>query len=194
MHGAHNTCWNAHHTLRKNAYALVHAHICNGVEASLPWKLLQTYLESCASIVHAVVCLPLLLPRTVSTIPVARRCSLKKSVQIHASSWRGRRCGIAPASFDHPRWCRPHPVCLSAALVLGHGAYPSQKSVSPFFAWVFNISFSTVSSSSSSLADDLTFLQSVFSRNARKAVLRVKGSIVARFPTAWQCLGLNCRG
>jgi len=21
-----------------------------------------------------------------------------------------RRCGVAQASFDHPRWCRPHPV------------------------------------------------------------------------------------
>ena len=38
------------------------ARICNGAEASLPWKLLPTYLESCASIVQAVVCRPLLLP------------------------------------------------------------------------------------------------------------------------------------
>ena len=34
---------------------LVHARLCNGAAASLPWKLLQTYLESCASIVQAVV-------------------------------------------------------------------------------------------------------------------------------------------
>jgi len=44
----------------KNAYALVHARVCNGAEASLPWKLLRTYLESCASIVQDVVCRPLL--------------------------------------------------------------------------------------------------------------------------------------
>jgi len=43
---------------------------------------------------------------------VARRCSLKKSVQIHAISWRGHHCSVAQASSDHPRWCRPHPVCL----------------------------------------------------------------------------------
>jgi len=43
------------HTLRKNAHALVHARLCNNAEASLPWKLLRTYLESCASIVQAVV-------------------------------------------------------------------------------------------------------------------------------------------
>jgi len=52
MHGAHNTC-ECMHTLRKNAYGLVPARLCNGAEASLPWKLLRTYLESCASIVLA---------------------------------------------------------------------------------------------------------------------------------------------
>ena len=79
---AHNTCWKAHHTLRKKcicARACAHmqrcrsffamiaiARICNGAEASLPWKLLPTYLESCASIVQAVVCHPLLLPLLLS--------------------------------------------------------------------------------------------------------------------------------
>jgi len=33
----------------------VHARLCNGAAASLPLKLLQTYLESCANIVQAVV-------------------------------------------------------------------------------------------------------------------------------------------
>jgi len=60
MHGAHNTCPNACILSAKNAQALVHARLCNGAEASLPWKLLRTYLESCTSIVHAqaVVCRP----------------------------------------------------------------------------------------------------------------------------------------
>jgi hypothetical protein len=40
----------------KNANELVHARLCNGAEPSLPWKLLRTYLESCTSIVQAVVC------------------------------------------------------------------------------------------------------------------------------------------
>jgi len=44
----------------------VHARICNGEKASLPWKLLRTYLESCASIVQAVVCRPLLQPPLLS--------------------------------------------------------------------------------------------------------------------------------
>jgi len=42
----------------QNAYGLVHAQLCNGAAASLPWKLLRTYLESCANIVQAVVCHP----------------------------------------------------------------------------------------------------------------------------------------
>ena len=46
------------YTLRKNAYGLVHARLCNGVATSLPWKLLRKYLESCANIVQAVVCRP----------------------------------------------------------------------------------------------------------------------------------------
>jgi len=37
----------------------VHARPCNGAEASLPWRLLRTYLESCASIVQAVISRPL---------------------------------------------------------------------------------------------------------------------------------------
>ena len=46
------------HTLRKNAHALVHARLCHAAEASFPWKLLRNCLESCASIVQAVVCRP----------------------------------------------------------------------------------------------------------------------------------------
>ena len=34
---------------------LVHARLCNGAAASLPWKLLRNYLESCANAVQAVV-------------------------------------------------------------------------------------------------------------------------------------------
>ena len=64
---------------------LVHARLCNGVAASLPWKLLRTYLESCANIVQAVVYCPPFRPPSCQQ-SVARRCSLKKSVQIHASS------------------------------------------------------------------------------------------------------------
>ena len=67
MHGAHNTCRNAYTLSAKNAHALVHARQCNSAEASLPWKLLRTYLDSCASVVQAtIVCRPLLLPLLLS--------------------------------------------------------------------------------------------------------------------------------
>ena len=46
----------------KNAYALVHVRICNGAEASLP----SIFLETCASIVQAVVCRSLLPPLLLS--------------------------------------------------------------------------------------------------------------------------------
>jgi len=93
----------------KNACGLVYVRLFKCAVASLPWKLLRTYLESCANIAQAVVYCPPFHPPSCRQ-SVARRCSLKKSVQIHASSWRGRHCGVAQASSDHPRWCRPHPV------------------------------------------------------------------------------------
>ena len=87
---------------QKNALAPVHARLCNRSETSLPWKLLRTYLESCASIVQAAVCRPPLLARrnllpdrsgcrlptalASSTKSAARQSSLKRSFQIHVSS------------------------------------------------------------------------------------------------------------
>jgi len=80
-------CKNACILSAKNAYGLVHARLCNGSEASLPWKPLRTYLESCASIVQAVVCRPLLPPLLLSrpnTSPDADRSrDLSKSTLTH---------------------------------------------------------------------------------------------------------------
>ena len=73
----------------KNAYALVHARICNGAEDSLPrpWKLLRTYPESCTSIVQAVVCrlllLPILLSRPNLSPDAVRSRNLSKSTLAH---------------------------------------------------------------------------------------------------------------
>jgi len=69
--------------------------------AKLSWVL--------SNIVQTVVYYPPYRPPSCRQ-SVARRCSLKKSVQIHASSWRGRHCGVTQASSDHPRW-------------FGHGGY-----------------------------------------------------------------------
>ena len=71
----------------KNAYALVHARLCNSAAASLLWKLLRTYLESCASIVQAVVCRPLLPPLLLSrpnpSPDAVRSRNLSKSTLAH---------------------------------------------------------------------------------------------------------------
>jgi len=108
---AHAWCATTPINCAKNAYGLVYARLFICVAASLPWNLLRTYLESCANIVQPVVYCPPSCPPCCRQ-SVARWCSLKKSVQIHASSWRGRHCGVTQASSNHPRWCRPHPVCL----------------------------------------------------------------------------------
>jgi len=131
------TCLNAYHTLRQNAHALVHARLCNGAETSLPWKLLRTVLTlvqtSCRLSFAARLA-------TVSTISVAWRCSLKKTVKIHASSWCGRRCNVAQTPFDHLRWCRPHPDCLRFALEAWPRGSPSQNYIFAIFPRVFGIS------------------------------------------------------
>jgi len=72
----------------KNAYALVQrAYIFNGAEASLPWKLLRTYFESCASIVQTVVCRsllpPLLLSRPNPSPDAVRSRNPSKSILAH---------------------------------------------------------------------------------------------------------------
>ena len=121
-----------------HAYSLQKMHMhpwCNSTETSLPWKLLRTYLESCASIVQSVVC----CPAVVWTKSVARRCSLKKSVHIHSSSWRGRRCGVAQALFDHPRWCRPHPVFLCSHSKRGCGGHFIKNFIFAIFSLAFSM-------------------------------------------------------
>ena len=138
---AHNTC-ECIHALRKNSYALVHARLCNGAEASLLWKLLRTYLESCASIVQAAVCRPPSC-RLDEISHAAWLCSLKKSVQIHASSWCGRHCGVAQVSLDHPRWCRPHLICLWVALEARPRGSLHQKSKNSSVTIFFTGFFST---------------------------------------------------
>ena len=111
-----NTC-ECMHTLRKNAYELVHARLCNCAEASIPWRLLQTYLESCASIVQAVVCrllLPLLLLSLTNPSPDAVRSrNPSKSTLAHDA--------IAAAVLN-----KHHPIiCVGAGLI--HFVYESHS-------------------------------------------------------------------
>ena len=128
MHGVDNTCRNACILSAKNAHALMRVRLFNSAEPSLTWELLRTYLESCASIVQVVICNPPCLDEI-----SRRRCSLKESVQIYSSSWRGCLCIVTQASFDHPCWCRPHPVCLWVALE----AWPRSSPITEIYFHLF---------------------------------------------------------
>jgi len=63
---------------------LVHARLCNGAAASLPWNLLRTYLESCANIMQAAVSAHPPAPsssRPPSCWPVARHFRLRNPIK-----------------------------------------------------------------------------------------------------------------
>jgi len=132
-----NACWlstKMHMDSCMCAYATVQQLLCHGSYCELILSLARTSCRLSFTARHPTARgrarpppptrppASLLLPSCRQS--VARRCSLQKSVQIHASSWRGRRCGVAQASSDHPRWCRPHPVCLWVALALGQRRLP----------------------------------------------------------------------
>jgi len=112
----------------KNADALVHARKCNGAEASLPWKLLRTYLESCASIWQAVVCRPLfllpLLSRQNPSLDAVRSSIPSKSTLAHDTV-------AAAVSHKHHSIIR-----VGAGLIqFVHGSYPRENSA--IFARVY---------------------------------------------------------
>jgi len=116
MHGAQQHLWMHAYSPQK----------CIWTRACAPMQLCRSFyaMEAIANLSwvlceHRAGCrLPLALaaPSAVSDKPVARRCSLKKSVQIHASSWRDRRCGVA----------QHHPIiCVGAGLI--HFVYESHS-------------------------------------------------------------------
>ena len=72
------------HTCIYISLQLVHARLCNGAAASLPWKLLRTYFESCANIVQAVVSAHPPAPSSSwppSCWPVARHVRLRNPIR-----------------------------------------------------------------------------------------------------------------
>ena len=131
-----NTC-ECIYTLRKK----MHMHSCMRTYATLQKLLCHgSYCELVLSLEPTSCRLPFppaLLPlRRAGRPPAGQMPDLfaKEYVQTHASSWRSRRCSVAHASSDHPRWCGPHPVCLWFTLVHVHGSHPRQKSM---FAAIF---------------------------------------------------------
>jgi len=138
MHGTHNTCQKCMHTLRKKCIwtrACAPARRCRSffameAIANLSWVLRE----------HRVGCrLPsaLAAPPAVSTKPVALRCSLKKSVQIHAHD-------AVAAAVSH----KHHSIiCVGTALIqfvyeshsrLATGVTSSRILFLPFFRANFN--------------------------------------------------------
>ena len=69
---------NACRLCAKNVYGLMNARLFNCAAASLPWRLLQTYLESCVNIVQAVVYCPPYRPPSCRQ-SVARRVRSRNS-------------------------------------------------------------------------------------------------------------------
>ena len=95
--------------LSAKMHGLVYARLYNGAAASLPWKLLRTYLESCANIVQAVVCHPpscrLNLARTPPWLNAVRLGNPSKSTLAHDA--------VAPAVLH-----KHHPIiCVGAGLI-----------------------------------------------------------------------------
>ena len=105
------------------AYATVQKLLCHGNYCELILSPVR------ASLKPSSVDRPAAGPRK----SAARGCPRKTSFQIHVSSRLGRRRSVAQASFNHPRWCRPHSVCLWSHLQLGREGHPFKKSISAIF-------------------------------------------------------------
>ena len=123
-------------SLQKNAYGLMYARLFNFAAASLPWRLLRTYLESCANIVQAVVyCPPAARPLAGNLLrDVVRSRNPSKSTLAHDA--------VATAVLH-----KHHPIiCVGAGLIqfvyrsnlrLATEATRNRNAFSPFFARVF---------------------------------------------------------
>ena len=136
-------------TLRKNTYGLVHVHLCNGVTASLSWKLLRTYLESCANIVQAAAvyrppsCRPRAGPPCSARQPSCRPPAgnpLLDAVRFEDLS----KFTLAHDAVAAAVLCKHHPIIRDGAgliqlvygsrLHLANFGYPSQKCIFAIFA------------------------------------------------------------
>jgi len=105
------------------AYATVQKLLCHGNYCELILSPVRASLKPSSAA----------RPAAGPTKSAARGCPRKTSFQIHVSSRLGRRRSVAQASFNHPRWCRPHSVCLWSHLQLGREGHPFKKSISAIF-------------------------------------------------------------
>jgi len=137
-------------TLRKNAYGLVHLHLCNGAAASLSLKLFRTYVESCANIVQAVVyrppsCGPRAGPPSSALPPSC--CPPAGNLLIDAVRFKNPfRSTLAHDAVAAAVLHKHHPIIrVGAGLIqfvygsrsqFANGDYPSQKCIFAIFVWV----------------------------------------------------------
>ena len=142
----HNTCW-----MYTPAHAWCSQHLSNIHAYSLSKMQMHSCMRTYATVqkilCHGRYCEFILsLAQALCRLSFAARsccpsCCLDQTrhptlfaQEIHASSWHSHHYGVVHASFDHPRWCRPHPVCLWVALALGRRPHPQKSSI---FAMVF---------------------------------------------------------
>ena len=107
----------------------VHARLCNGAAASLPWKLVRSDLESCANIVQAVV----------SARPPAPSSSRPPSCQPVVRSRNPSKSTLAHDAVAAVVLHKHHPIiCVGAGLIqfvygshsrMATGPHPRQKSI-----------------------------------------------------------------
>jgi len=120
---------------KKNTYGVVYARLFNCAAASFPWRLLRTYLESCANIVQAVAYCPPYRPPSSSNplCGVVRSRNPFKSTLAHDA--------VATAALH-----KHHPIIRVGAglmqfvyrshLRLATEATRNRNAFSPFFARV----------------------------------------------------------
>jgi len=129
----------AYRLCAKNAYGLVYARLFNCAAASLPRRLLRTYLESCANIVHAVVC-----------CPPYRLPSCRQSVARRVRSRSPSKSTLAHDAVATAVLNKHHPIIrIGAGLIqfvyrshlrLATEATRNRNAFSSFFARVFHLS------------------------------------------------------
>ena len=126
---------NACQLCTKNVYGLVYARLFNCAAASLPRRLLRTYLESCANLTQAVV-----------YCPPYRPPSCRQSVARRVRSRNPSKSTLAHDAVATAVLHKYHPIIrVGAGLIkfvygcrshLANRGYPSQKCVSAIFARV----------------------------------------------------------
>jgi len=148
------------HTYAYISPQLVHARLCNGAAASLPWKLLQTYLESCGT-----SCMlsfqPALLPLRQAGRPSAG--PLPDTVRLR---------NLSKSTLAHD--------AVAAVVTVLHKLHPIIRVSAGFIQFVYG--------SHSRMAADLTLDKNLFSQPFSRAFINLLSSHLFLFiPSSHPC-------